>query len=63
MQFGFWSHWRSSSPKIVLAALWLMGRKVVAVFAASHWQRLHRIGGAVLIGLYLILAGAIVAWK
>jgi cation:H+ antiporter len=51
------------SARIVFAALWLLGMKLVAVAAASHRHGLHRVGGAVLIGLYVVFAGVIVLWK
>lgn len=51
------------SPRIVFAALWLLGMKVVALAATSHRYGLHRIGGAVLVVLYLMFALAIVLWK
>jgi len=51
------------TARIVFAAFWLLGMKLVAVAAASHRHGLHRVGGAVLIGLYVVFAGMIVLWK
>jgi len=51
------------TPRIVFAALWLLGMKLFAVVAASHRNGLHRASGAVLIGLYLVFAGVILCWK
>ena len=50
------------TPRIVFAALWLFGMKLFAMAAASHRHGLHRVGGAVLIGLYLAFAGVILVW-
>jgi cation:H+ antiporter len=51
------------SPRILFAAVWLVCMKLVALGAASHHRGLHRVGGAVLVGLYLIFALVIVLWK
>jgi cation:H+ antiporter len=50
------------SPRIIFAAIWLIGMKSVALIAASHRRGLHRIGGAILVGLYAIFAVVIVLW-
>jgi cation:H+ antiporter len=51
------------SPPIIFAALWLPCMKLVALAAASHRHGLHRVAGAVLVGLYLIFAMVIVLWQ
>jgi len=48
------------SPQVIFAALWLLCMKLVAIAAASHRHGLHRVGGAVLVVLYLIFAVVLV---
>lgn len=50
------------SSTIIFAALWLLGMKFVALAAASHRNGLHRVGGAVILVLYLIFASAVILW-
>lgn len=50
------------SPRIIFAALWLLGMKLVALAAASHHRGLHRFGGGLLVALYLVFAVIIVLW-
>jgi cation:H+ antiporter len=51
------------TARIVFAALWLLGMKLVAVVAASHRHGLHRVGGAILVSLYLAFAIVIACWR
>jgi len=51
------------TPPIVFATLWLLGMKCFALVASSHRNGLHRVGGAVLVGLYLVFALMIIGWN
>jgi cation:H+ antiporter len=51
------------SPRLVLAALWLLGMKLVALVAASDRRGLRREGGALLMALYLIFGVMVVWWR
>ncbi len=51
------------SPKILFAVFWLLGMKCFALGAASHRHGLHRIGGALIITLYVIFAVVIIFWR
>ena len=51
------------SPLVIFAALWLLGMKVVALTAASHRHGLHRLGGALLMVLYLVFVAVVVRWQ
>ncbi len=48
---------------IIYAVMWLFIMKFVAIVAASHRNGLHRIGGAVIVMLYLVFALAIILWE
>ena len=51
------------SPLVILAALCLLAMKVVALTAASHRHGLHRLGGALLMVLYLVFVAVVVRWQ
>jgi cation:H+ antiporter len=51
------------SPQIVFAALWLLGMNLVSLGAAGHKRGLHRLGGMLIIALYLIFAVVILMWR
>lgn len=51
------------TPQMTLTLVWLLGMSIFAVLAAGHRHGLHRIAGTVLILLYLMFTGAIVAWQ
>jgi len=50
-------------PSILYAAVWLLVMKLVALLAASHRGGLSRAGGAIVIGLYLLFAAAVLVWS
>jgi len=47
---------------IIYAAIWLLCLKVISLLVASHRNGLHRVGGAVIVLLYLLFALAIMLW-
>ena len=47
------------SPQVIFAALWLL-MKLVAIAVASHRHGLHRVGGTLLVVLYVIFAVVLV---
>lgn len=51
------------SQKIIFAAFWLLGMKLVALAATSRRQGLGRGGGAILVLLYLAFALVVVFWR
>lgn len=51
------------SPQIVFSALWLLGMNLVSLGAAGHERGLHRLGGMVIIALYLIFAVVLLVWR
>ena len=51
------------SKPIEFSVIWLIGMSLVAIVATSFPKGLHRLGGAVIIGLYIIFAGVIVFWQ
>ncbi|HVY63984.1 MAG TPA: hypothetical protein VHH11_04100 [Gammaproteobacteria bacterium] len=53
----------AASPLIVFASLWLIGMKLVALAAASHRNGLRRLGGLLLIALYLVFAVVVIVWQ
>lgn len=50
------------SSAIVYAVFWLSIMKVTAIVAASHHNGLHRVGGGVIVTLYLVFALAVLLW-
>ena len=48
------------SPQAIFAALWLLCMKLVAIAVASHRHGLHRVGGTLLVVLYVIFAVVLV---
>jgi len=47
---------------IIYATIWLLCLKFISLLIASHRNGLHRIGGAVILFLYLLFALAIMLW-
>jgi cation:H+ antiporter len=47
---------------IIYAAVWLLCMKFISLLVASHHNGLHRVGGAVIMLLYLLFALAIMLW-
>jgi cation:H+ antiporter len=47
---------------IIYAAIWLLCMKFISLLVASHHNGLHRVGGAVIMLLYLLFALAIMLW-
>ena len=53
----------SPRPSVLYAAVWLLFMKLVALVAANRRGGLSRTGGMLVIALYLLFAGAVVAWE
>ena len=51
------------SGQMIFTAGWLLGMTAIAIVAAGHRHGLHRSGGAILIGLYLVFAALIALWR
>jgi len=51
------------SKPIEFSVFWLIGMSVVALTAASFRKGLHRVGGGIIIGLYVFFAAVIVLWR